>query len=94
MTRATWDQSSEVWKTVEKYILELLKMSWIQCLSCEIDQFASQQLNLEKEQQPQPQQQQTYSVTSSPINLLSPDPDEVNGLNEQQDGPIVTEVDR
>ncbi|AWP04710.1 Hypothetical protein SMAX5B_001260 [Scophthalmus maximus] len=48
-------------------------------------------------EQVQPQQQ-TYSVTSSPINLLSPDPDEipeVYGLNQQQqDGAIVTEVDQ
>ncbi|KAF0047692.1 hypothetical protein F2P81_001325 [Scophthalmus maximus] len=62
----------------------------------EIDEFARQQLNLEQVQA----QPQTYSATSSPINLLSPDPDEnpeMYGLNQQQqqqDGPIVTEADQ
>ncbi|AWO95867.1 Hypothetical protein SMAX5B_017112, partial [Scophthalmus maximus] len=68
----------------------------------EIDEFARQQLDLEQVQA----QPQTYSATSSPINLLSPDPDEnpeVYGLNQQQqqqqpeqeqDGPIITEADQ
>ncbi|KAF0021724.1 hypothetical protein F2P81_026023 [Scophthalmus maximus] len=63
----------------------------------EIDEFARQQLDLEQVQA----QPQTYSATSSPINLLSPDPDEnpeVYGLNQQQqqqqDGPIATEADQ
>ncbi|KAF0035325.1 hypothetical protein F2P81_013083 [Scophthalmus maximus] len=60
----------------------------------EIDEFARQQLDLE---QAQPQQQ-THSATSSPINLLSPDPDEIPEVYElnqkQQDGPVVTEVDQ
>ncbi|KAF0022152.1 hypothetical protein F2P81_025592 [Scophthalmus maximus] len=51
---------------------DILDTDYLTSELCEIDQFASQQLNLDQEQKPQPQQ--TYSVTSSPINLLSPDP--------------------